>query len=915
MKHPVERRRLRRKFDDNRTATTRGRVPVSSTFIAFLISLLFISVEAFTRSPRATSALLRTTNPHTLPWEGIFTGDGKQFDPSASSKSALSATRKSEKSDVNEWKAVLAALTLYKAAYGDVKVPQRFVVPSAAPWPKLAWGLKLGKVVGNIRSTGKFVQSKPRRRQVLDDLGFVWQARARAQENKEKVTFSQLVEAIVAYRENVGDDSIPPHFVVPDVDPWPSMVRGLPLGAQLAKLPTKMPESARRRLEDLGVVEPRETKPKEKPKPSANDIRFQRVYTALQTYKKIYGDLLVPQPFTVPEEEPWTEDIWGLRLGARVNAIRSQGTFVNSNPDRLQLLDDLGFSWSPPKERLGRRSQESSDIGPYSDDAPATSMESLLGAFDFGQDFIGKGQSGTKAEPTPTWGLEAGRDLPVDDLPGGRANVPAEDEYEPPRTLAESLEEATTRALDCGVIEGMTENKRVIKGKREQDVAWFNDDFGGEFVFEDVVEALTVYKSLYGEFDNLTASEEFVVPTPEIESGYVDDDSYDPLNTDAASRAAAAVAQYEDATELEDQPLASTATSGRSSTNAWPEHLAGMALGNIVARIRDGSLEVKHIEERKVKLDALDFDWGDPEKFLDVPFEKAMCAMYAYYLVRGDMFVREDFVMPDEDPWPRALSGYELGKTVHRVRELQNFFEAYHPEKVSLLRMIDFVWFPTMALPLDPNEPELTNETLLLGGLGHPDYAKMVDVPMGLPDKILAEGPYFESDDPKHWWRRWHNWENVKDYWYQLGRRDNAYVLRKMGYVQMAEEHEAKYGPGLFTRMNATMEEVEQGLEQRSKEEKQEVLRNLNFYRQELLGCTDLPTPERYEWLERLDKEMLKIMEEGDIQLEEEEEEEEYEAEYEYEDEMEEEVAEEDDFVYEEEEFDVEDELGLRDKQ
>jgi hypothetical protein len=39
------------------------------------------------------------------------------------------------KSDQQEWKAVFQALQLYKAAYGDLKVPAKFVVPSAAPWP------------------------------------------------------------------------------------------------------------------------------------------------------------------------------------------------------------------------------------------------------------------------------------------------------------------------------------------------------------------------------------------------------------------------------------------------------------------------------------------------------------------------------------------------------------------------------------------------------------------------------------------------------------------------------------------------------------------------------------------------------------------------------------------------------------
>lgn len=42
---------------------------------------------------------------------------------------------KSAEKDLAEWKAIVLALKLYKAAYGDLKVPKRFVVPSMAPWP------------------------------------------------------------------------------------------------------------------------------------------------------------------------------------------------------------------------------------------------------------------------------------------------------------------------------------------------------------------------------------------------------------------------------------------------------------------------------------------------------------------------------------------------------------------------------------------------------------------------------------------------------------------------------------------------------------------------------------------------------------------------------------------------------------
>jgi hypothetical protein len=37
--------------------------------------------------------------------------------------------------DKEEWRAILGSFQLYKAAYGDLKIPTRFVVPSMPPWP------------------------------------------------------------------------------------------------------------------------------------------------------------------------------------------------------------------------------------------------------------------------------------------------------------------------------------------------------------------------------------------------------------------------------------------------------------------------------------------------------------------------------------------------------------------------------------------------------------------------------------------------------------------------------------------------------------------------------------------------------------------------------------------------------------
>jgi hypothetical protein len=343
-------------------------------------------------------------------------------------------------------------------------------------------------------------------------------------------------------------------------------------------------------------------------------------------------------------------------------------------------------------------------------------------------------------------------------------------------------------------------------------IPWFNDDFGDDFVFGDVVEALEIYKSIYGSFESLHDDLDFVVPEPSFGSD---------IDVVASTAAAEAIAKADQLGEDSDALIAaeiermelemSSSINGdeiedlASSGGKWPEHLAGMKLGTIASRICDGSLEVKHVAERKKALDAIAFDWGDEKKFIDVPFEKVMCAMFAYFLVRGDLFVYEDFVMPGEKPWPSALAGYELGKAVVRIRELQNFFEAYHPEKVQLLRRVEFVWFPELALPLNPEDGEETWEDAFVEGVGHP-FFQLNEPSVASIERLQAEGPFGPEEKTKSWY----DYNEVADYWERgditdVGKESErpnwrpAEWLWFNGFDQLAKEHEGRYGmnPGL----------------------------------------------------------------------------------------------------------------------
>ena len=184
-----------------------------------------------------------------------------------------------------------------------------------------------------------------------------------------------------------------------------------------------------------------------------------------------------------------------------------------------------------------------------------------------------------------------------------------------------------------------------MRGARNKYVPWRNDDFGKDFVFEDVVEALVLYKELYGDFSTIE-EDEFVVPAPVEESLRLSPFELAAMNDDSPDDLDDIDGPWEE--DEDDESLESKFSVVAS--NDWPEHLGGMKLGQIVSRIREGGLEVKHLPERKAQLDKIGFDWGNPKRFIDVPFEKVMCALYAYFMIRRDTFVRPNYIIQEENP-------------------------------------------------------------------------------------------------------------------------------------------------------------------------------------------------------------------------------------------------------------------------
>jgi hypothetical protein len=149
----------------------------------------------------------------------------------------------------------------------------------------------------------------------------------------------------------------------------------------------------------------------------------------------------------------------------------------------------------------------------------------------------------------------------------------------------------------------------------------------------------------------------------------------------------------------------------------------------------------------------------------------------------------------------------------------------------------------------------------------------------------------------------------------------------------MADEHEEKYGPGLFTKLEETLDRLEAGTRVKAAE-KGELLEKLKYYQTELAECTDIHPQDLDKLVEDIDMHMLQLVtgkkvgsleerlettmemqyEEEALEEDEESEAEETGVEMEKEDEAEKnEVKMEEEYEEEEieEEFDLEEELGL----
>lgn len=148
----------------------------------------------------------------------------------------------------------------------------------------------------------------------------------------------------------VSGEALPRHsFVVPSHEPYPPGRWGDRLGARYTRLQRiahqgKLSKGRRVALEAIGID-----------LRTADERGFDLMMQALEAYLAQHGDITVPMSFVVPHDDlSWPGACWGLRLGNRVNAVRTKGRYLKGKewPERTARLESLGFVWAVPSLRF-----------------------------------------------------------------------------------------------------------------------------------------------------------------------------------------------------------------------------------------------------------------------------------------------------------------------------------------------------------------------------------------------------------------------------------------------------------------------------------------------------------------------------------------------------------------------------------
>ena len=568
-----------------------------------------------------------------------------------------------------------------------MRVPSKFIVPGDDSWPRLSRNVKLGVRIAAIRSAGRYVKDHPERKAELDNMGFEWRLRDTKKGETSKAAniddlFESVYQALSIYQRRHGDVEVPPDYEVSADNPdYPEELHGLPLGGHVQGLKEKNNLIFGRtdredRLAQLGFVW------EQTGRALFSKKRFEMVYEGLKTYKALKGDLLVPQAFVVPETAEWPEECWNLKLGARVNAIRSQGTLVANSPSRRELLDKLGFEWELPstiKRREKTRLLQASGNTINAQPSPGPIEE------------VPRGQRGPK--PTP-YTLDAdgsaesrtnlklkGSDnyLEGDVFFNSRDSFPIStpDDNSALGVYGEDGEDGEISLAEMLPDEYSQLQMSIQRGALTFDPSRMFEPLSHREISSEAMRLLMQEREYsedpdmrqYAHFEGHLTPENYhhvtkrKIPEEDIKAmkkvGYKILE-FGRFNWDIFKDALTA---YHAEHGNVDVPYDYTITSEQciEEDNDYTPSMAGLWLGEYVQAIRIGDIDGLEETKRRKFLDSLGFDWGDKTKHLRFRFVPMLLGLRIFRHLYGFAYPTENWVVPDARQWPYWMAGMPLG--------------------------------------------------------------------------------------------------------------------------------------------------------------------------------------------------------------------------------------------------------------
>ncbi|DAZ94702.1 TPA: hypothetical protein N0F65_000017 [Lagenidium giganteum] len=227
----------------------------------------------------------------------------------------------------------LPGLRTYKQIYGDVRVPLAFMVPMHDKrWPRHLWRYALGQHVFMVRS-GMYSEQLEACQAELAALGFVLSV-------SDSLWNDTIFPALQAFVKHHGHCDVPQEFVVPAKSGWPNSAWHTKLGQYVKNIRQgryqDQVKAHKDELTALGFVWQSHK--------NHHEATFQTiVLPAFETYKKLYGDVLISTDFVVPSSIKWPEKTHGFKLGQWITRVRN-GKVKLTEKSRVQL-EQAGFVW------------------------------------------------------------------------------------------------------------------------------------------------------------------------------------------------------------------------------------------------------------------------------------------------------------------------------------------------------------------------------------------------------------------------------------------------------------------------------------------------------------------------------------------------------------------------------------------